>query len=160
LPSNSISTSWAGSPSPNSVAPAGKRRRLAEMAERYGRDEDGHVPLSSPLSQADLAALTGLSRVAVVKVLRVLRELGWIENRGRSHHPGARPTSAPGEPLNRALTSPTRSKLRERPPPHSQRNSRLFKSAHLRCRNQRRSYRLIRGPRPHNRHIPSLQCAA
>jgi CRP-like cAMP-binding protein len=54
------------------------------MAERYGRDEDGHVPLSWPLSQADLAALTGLSRVAVVKVLRVLRELGWIENRGRA----------------------------------------------------------------------------
>lgn len=54
------------------------------MAERYGRDEDGHVPLSSPLSQADLAAWTGLSRVAVVKVLRVLRELGWIENRGRA----------------------------------------------------------------------------
>ena len=58
--------------------------RLAEMAERYGQDEDGQVTLSSPVSQADLAAWTGLSRVAVVKVLRVLRELGWIENRGRA----------------------------------------------------------------------------
>jgi CRP/FNR family cyclic AMP-dependent transcriptional regulator len=58
--------------------------RLAEMAERYGRAEDGQVTQSSPVSQADLAAWTGLSRVAVVKALRVLRELGWIENRGRA----------------------------------------------------------------------------
>lgn len=56
--------------------------RLVEMAERYG-EADGKVTLiRSPLSQADLAAWTGLSREAVVKSLRTLRQLGLIDNRG------------------------------------------------------------------------------
>jgi CRP/FNR family transcriptional regulator, cyclic AMP receptor protein len=58
--------------------------RLSEIAERYGKDEAGRVTVSSPVSQTDLAAWTGLSRVAVVKALRVLRDLGWIENQGRA----------------------------------------------------------------------------
>jgi CRP/FNR family cyclic AMP-dependent transcriptional regulator len=57
--------------------------RLAEFADRYGQDEAGVTALSSPVSQTDLAAWTGLSREAVVKALRALRQLGWIENRGR-----------------------------------------------------------------------------
>jgi CRP-like cAMP-binding protein len=58
--------------------------RLAELADRYGQDEkDGGVAIRSPVSQSELAAWTGLSREAVVKALRALRQLGWIENRGR-----------------------------------------------------------------------------
>ena len=58
--------------------------RLAELADRYGeKDADGVVQLVSPLSQSDLASWSGLSREAVVKSLRTLRDLGWIENRGR-----------------------------------------------------------------------------
>lgn len=56
--------------------------RLVEMAERYGRSEGATVVIHSPLTQADLAAWTGLSREAVVKALRALRRLGWIENQG------------------------------------------------------------------------------
>lgn len=58
--------------------------RLVELAEQYGNAGiDGVVELDSPVSQADLAAWTGLSREAVVKALRNLRQLGWIENQGR-----------------------------------------------------------------------------
>lgn len=58
--------------------------RLLELAEQYGRaGADGGLELESPVSQADLAAWTGLSREAVVKALRNLRELGWIDNQGR-----------------------------------------------------------------------------
>lgn len=58
--------------------------RLMELAERHGRvGPDGCIELESPVSQADLAAWTGLSREAVVKALRSLRDLGWVENRGR-----------------------------------------------------------------------------
>jgi CRP-like cAMP-binding protein len=58
--------------------------RLVEIADRYGTAVDGLVTVSSPVNQAELASWTGLSRVAVVKMLRVLRQLGWIENRGRA----------------------------------------------------------------------------
>jgi CRP-like cAMP-binding protein len=36
------------------------------------------------VNQSELAAWTGLSREAVVKALRSLRQLGWIEVRGRT----------------------------------------------------------------------------
>lgn len=61
--------------------------RLAELADRYGQPEapDGTtVLIRSPVTQADLAAWTGLSREAVVKALRALRGLGWVDNRGRA----------------------------------------------------------------------------
>jgi CRP-like cAMP-binding protein len=51
--------------------------RLAHLAG------DGRVELRVPMSQSDLAAWAGLSRGAVVKALRTLRALGWIESRGR-----------------------------------------------------------------------------
>lgn len=58
--------------------------RLMELAEQYGRTgAGGCIELESPVSQADLAAWTGLSREAVVKALRNLRDLGWIANHGR-----------------------------------------------------------------------------
>lgn len=56
-------------------------RRLVEMADRYGSEQsDGAIEVRSPLTQTDLGAWSGLSRDAVVKALRGLRELGWIEN--------------------------------------------------------------------------------
>ncbi|MGH2688957.1 MAG: Crp/Fnr family transcriptional regulator [Actinomycetota bacterium] len=58
--------------------------RLAELGDRYGEPGDAKILLRSPVSQADLAAWTGLSREAVVKAMRALRQLGWLENRGRS----------------------------------------------------------------------------
>lgn len=51
--------------------------RLAELAA------DGSRVVTVPMSQSDLAAWAGLSREAVVKALRTLRELGWIELEGR-----------------------------------------------------------------------------
>jgi CRP-like cAMP-binding protein len=58
--------------------------RLAELADRHGAVEGGTLILRSPLTQTELAAWAGLSREAVVKVLRTLRQLGWVENRGRT----------------------------------------------------------------------------
>jgi len=59
--------------------------RLIELAERQGeRQECGRVIVRSPISQTDLAAWTGLSREAVVKALRALRQLGWIQSHGRT----------------------------------------------------------------------------
>lgn len=58
--------------------------RLGELADRYGAPAaGGAVQFESPVSQGDLAAWTGISREALVKSLRTLRDLGWIENQGR-----------------------------------------------------------------------------
>lgn len=58
-------------------------RCILVMIERFGgRGESPSVSL--PIAQQDLAKLTGLSREAVIKGLRRLRDLGWIEARGRS----------------------------------------------------------------------------
>lgn len=58
--------------------------RLVEMAHDHGhRSEDG-VVITLPLSQEELAGWTGLSREAVAKALRVLRERGLVETRRRS----------------------------------------------------------------------------
>ena len=51
------------------------------MARRYGRPSDEGLVIESPISQAELANWAGLSREAVVKALRALRSLGWIESR-------------------------------------------------------------------------------
>jgi CRP-like cAMP-binding protein len=56
---------------------------VMEMAERYGTESDGSVRVTLPLSQTEIAAMTGLSREAVVKGLRALRSLEWIESDGR-----------------------------------------------------------------------------
>ena len=58
-------------------------RCLLVMIDRFGdQEEDPSVRL--PLAQHDLAKLTGLSREAVVKALRRLRELRWVETSGRT----------------------------------------------------------------------------
>ncbi len=58
--------------------------RLADLAERYGEPDGDVVVVHSPLNQTELAAWTGLSREAVVKALRALRQLGWIDVSGRT----------------------------------------------------------------------------
>lgn len=58
--------------------------RLADLADRYGVPDGDSVVLRSPLNQSELAAWTGLSREAVVKALRALRQLEWIDVRGRT----------------------------------------------------------------------------
>jgi CRP-like cAMP-binding protein len=58
--------------------------RLLELAAGYGvARPDGAVDIDLPVTQADLASWTGLSREAVVKALRNLRELGWVSGQGR-----------------------------------------------------------------------------
>lgn len=58
-------------------------RCILVMIDRFGsRDESPSVVL--PVVQQDLANLTGLSREAVVKGLRRLRELQWVDVSGRS----------------------------------------------------------------------------
>jgi CRP-like cAMP-binding protein len=59
-------------------------RRLVEIGERFGADEDGRVEIVLPLTQEELAAWTGASREAVSKALLLLRRLRIVET-GRRH---------------------------------------------------------------------------
>jgi CRP/FNR family transcriptional regulator, cyclic AMP receptor protein len=53
--------------------------RIDHLADRYGTAGDGGaVEIDLPITQTELAQWCGLSREAVVKALRKLRELGWI----------------------------------------------------------------------------------
>jgi CRP/FNR family cyclic AMP-dependent transcriptional regulator len=57
--------------------------KLVELADRFGAaDEDG-VRIDVAITQEELAAWTASSREAVIRALRTLRELGWIETRRR-----------------------------------------------------------------------------
>jgi len=56
---------------------------LVELADRYGLAEDGAVRLVLPMGQGELAAWGGLSREAIVKGLKALRTLGWLDGEGR-----------------------------------------------------------------------------
>jgi CRP/FNR family transcriptional regulator, cyclic AMP receptor protein len=63
-------------------------RRIVGFADAQAADAqpggatNGDV-LMVPLTQHEIAALSGLSREAVVKALKSMRSLGWIEVRGR-----------------------------------------------------------------------------
>ena len=57
--------------------------RLVELADRFGEADDGGTPLDLAITQEDPAGWTGSSREAVIRALRTLRELGWIETRRR-----------------------------------------------------------------------------
>lgn len=53
--------------------------RLDELAGRYGvADATGAVTIDLAITQSELAQWCGLSREAVVKALRKLRNLGWV----------------------------------------------------------------------------------
>ena len=58
--------------------------RLVELMRRYGRECGAGIVLDAPLNQSDIASWAGLSREAVVKALRSLRETGWVTTTGRS----------------------------------------------------------------------------
>lgn len=59
--------------------------RLLELGDRFGTvTASGVINIESPLNQADLGSWSGLSREAIVKSLRTMRNLGWIDNNGRS----------------------------------------------------------------------------
>ena len=57
--------------------------RLVELADRFGQTGDGGTHIDLAITQEDLAGWTGSSREAVIRALRTLRELGWIETRRR-----------------------------------------------------------------------------
>jgi CRP-like cAMP-binding protein len=57
--------------------------RLVELADRFGAAEAGGVRIDVAITQEELAAWTASSREAVIRALRTLRELGWIETRRR-----------------------------------------------------------------------------
>lgn len=59
-------------------------RRLVTLCDRFGTDlPDGSRTFRSPITQQELADWAGVSRQAVVKELGRLRELGWMETKGR-----------------------------------------------------------------------------
>jgi CRP/FNR family transcriptional regulator, cyclic AMP receptor protein len=57
--------------------------RLVELADRFGAPEGDGVHIELAITQEELAGWTGSSREAVIRALRTLRELGWIETRRR-----------------------------------------------------------------------------
>ena len=56
---------------------------MLRMLDRYGGTDDRGRHVTMPLAQHEIAAMTGLSREAVVKGLRSLRALGWIDLQAR-----------------------------------------------------------------------------
>jgi CRP-like cAMP-binding protein len=59
-------------------------RRLVEFVDASRQDATDGVVLAVPLTQQEIASLSGLSREAVVKALRTLRDLEWIDVAGRN----------------------------------------------------------------------------
>ena len=57
--------------------------RLVDLADRYGEPSGGRVRILLPLTQEELASWVGVSREAVSKALRALRQRGWIETHRR-----------------------------------------------------------------------------
>jgi CRP/FNR family cyclic AMP-dependent transcriptional regulator len=57
--------------------------RLVELADRFGAAGEDGQRVDVAITQEDLAAWTASSREAVIRALRTLRELGWIETRRR-----------------------------------------------------------------------------
>jgi len=59
-------------------------RRLVEFVDAQPDAAVDGVVVAVPLSQQEIASLSGLSREAVVKALRTLKDLGWIDVAGRN----------------------------------------------------------------------------
>ena len=53
--------------------------RLVDLAQDLPPSADGTIAMRSPLSQQELADWAGVSRDAVVRVLKTARELGWLD---------------------------------------------------------------------------------
>jgi CRP-like cAMP-binding protein len=59
--------------------------RIIELAERFGVAlPDGSIHIDIPLTQDELAGLTGTSREAIGKALQLFRRRGWISTARRS----------------------------------------------------------------------------
>jgi CRP/FNR family cyclic AMP-dependent transcriptional regulator len=57
--------------------------RLVELGDRFGAAGAEGTRIDVAITQEDLAGWTGSSREAVIRALRTLRELGWIDTRRR-----------------------------------------------------------------------------
>ena len=53
--------------------------RIDELTRRFGESSGDTIIITSPINQSELGNWAGLSREAVVKALRSLRKLGWID---------------------------------------------------------------------------------
>ncbi len=65
---------------------------LTELAVRYGETAGEGTEISAPFHQGEIASWSGMSREAVVKGFRQLRNLGWLSIDGRTlvlHDPEA-----------------------------------------------------------------------
>ncbi len=58
-------------------------RAIVQLADRYAPETNAVREVVLPMGQGDLAAWGGLSREAVVKGLKALRRLGWVQGEGR-----------------------------------------------------------------------------
>jgi CRP/FNR family cyclic AMP-dependent transcriptional regulator len=58
--------------------------RLVELADRFGEPVPGGVRIALPFTQDELASWVGASREAVVKALRALRGLGYVQTQRRA----------------------------------------------------------------------------
>jgi CRP-like cAMP-binding protein len=58
--------------------------RLVELADRFGEPAPPGVRITLPFTQDDLAGWVGASREAVVKALRTLRTLGYVQTQRRT----------------------------------------------------------------------------
>ena len=57
--------------------------RLLELSDRFGREDEGGVHISLPLTQEELAGSTGASVESVARALHTMRTLKCIETRRR-----------------------------------------------------------------------------
>ena len=60
--------------------------RLLDLAERFGRPVEGGVLVTLPLTQEDLAALTGTSRETANRALHALQREGRVSFAGRGRY--------------------------------------------------------------------------
>lgn len=58
-------------------------RTLLHLAEQYGRETDEGILIDLPLTQTDLAEMTGATRVSINKAIGRFRRSGWIKTAGR-----------------------------------------------------------------------------
>jgi CRP/FNR family cyclic AMP-dependent transcriptional regulator len=57
--------------------------RLLELSDRFGREENGRIRISLPITQEELAGSTGSSLESVGRALQTMRSLKCIETRRR-----------------------------------------------------------------------------
>src|SRR6185369_16209679 len=57
--------------------------RLLELSDRFGREENGRIHISLPITQEELAGSTGSSLESVGRALQTMRSLKCIETRRR-----------------------------------------------------------------------------